>query len=249
VPRNAAPTDAEHEPRSRRDRPAKPPLSRAAIVQAALEIVEREGIEAVTLRRVASALDTGPASLYVYVANRDDLLERALDRVLADVPRVPVDARRWRELLVELISGVLDTLDGRPGIAQVALGWIPTSEAGLAITENAFALLRAGGVSDQAAAWACDALMLQAVATSVEHSIELSREPVTAGQKSPAVDFKTATRERLAQLPPDRFPILSTVADTMTTGDDRQRFHFAISALIAGAHEVSSGAESVRESG
>jgi AcrR family transcriptional regulator len=48
-------------PRSRRDRPAKPALSREAIVDAGLAIVREEGIDALTMRRLAQALDTGPA--------------------------------------------------------------------------------------------------------------------------------------------------------------------------------------------
>src|SRR4051794_14333618 len=60
-------------PRSRRERPAKPPLSREAIVAAALDIARTEGVEALSMRRVAQALDTGAASLYVYVADRREL--------------------------------------------------------------------------------------------------------------------------------------------------------------------------------
>jgi len=56
--------------RSTRDRPAKAPLSEDAVVDAALAILESEGLEAVTMRRVAAALDTGAASLYIYVSGR-----------------------------------------------------------------------------------------------------------------------------------------------------------------------------------
>src|SRR3954468_17348154 len=70
-------------PRSRRARPAKPPLSREAIVDAALAIVRDEGVEALSMRRVAQALDTGPASLYVYVADRDELHELLFDAAAA----------------------------------------------------------------------------------------------------------------------------------------------------------------------
>src|SRR6202044_1401081 len=52
------------EPRSRRDRPAKPPLSRAVITAAALELVRQGSLDPVTRREGADRLDTGPASLY-----------------------------------------------------------------------------------------------------------------------------------------------------------------------------------------
>jgi len=72
-------------PRSTRDRPAKAPLSEEAIVDAALAILKAEGLEAVSMRRVAAALDTGAGSLYVYVDGRDGLLEAMFDRIIAAV--------------------------------------------------------------------------------------------------------------------------------------------------------------------
>jgi len=54
-----------HPVRGRRERPAKPPLSREWIVAETITIMRTEGLEKATMRRVAQALDTGPASLYV----------------------------------------------------------------------------------------------------------------------------------------------------------------------------------------
>ncbi|MGO9958099.1 MAG: TetR/AcrR family transcriptional regulator [Solirubrobacteraceae bacterium] len=223
------------EPRSRRDRPAKPPLGRAVITEAALELVRQNGLDSVTLRRVADRLDTGPASLYVYVANREALLERMFDRVLSEVPRVAVKPRSWQEGLVELFSAMLAALDRYPGIAQVGLGAMATTPGGLAISENALALLRAGGVADQAAAWACDALLLFTVATGVEHAIE--RRPTLPGHKSPDRDYVGAARELFRSLPSDRYPTLNRMAVAMTTGGDVERFEFGLTALIRGARD------------
>jgi AcrR family transcriptional regulator len=225
------------EPQSRRDRPAKPPLSRAVITAAALEIVRQDDLDSVTLRKVADRLDTGPASLYVYVANREELLERMLDRVLSEVPPVRVEARRWQTRLVELFTRMLAALDRYPGIAQVGLGSMSTSPAGLAITENCLALLRSGGVSDQAAAWLCDGLLLYTYAHAVEHAIERKRTPTAPHHKSPDTDFSSEARELFASLPEDRFPNLRRMAVTMTTGDDAARFEFGLSSLIHGALE------------
>src|SRR5271163_3439474 len=85
--------------RSTRDRPAKSPLSEGAVVDAALAILKSDGAEAVTMRRVAAALDTGAASLYVYVAGREGLQLAMLDRVTADVALETPDPSRWREQL------------------------------------------------------------------------------------------------------------------------------------------------------
>jgi AcrR family transcriptional regulator len=223
------------EPRSRRDRPAKPPLSRAMITTTALDLVRQDGLDAVTLRKVAERLDTGPSSLYVYVANREELLERMFDSVLSEVPAVKVSTWKWRERLAELFSGMLAALDRYPGIAHAGLGSMSTTPGGLAIVENAVALLLAGGVPDQAAAWACDALLLYTLATAVEHAIE--RRPTLPGHKSPDKDYAGAARELFGSLPSGRYPHLSRMAVTMTAGGHAERFEFGLNALIRGARE------------
>src|SRR5580692_9841616 len=103
--------------RSTRDRPAKAPLSVDAIVDAALSILKSDGLEAVTMRRVATALDTGPASLYVYVSGREGLLQAMLDRVVATVELEVPDPSRWRTQLHSLLARVHRALVAHPGIA------------------------------------------------------------------------------------------------------------------------------------
>lgn len=55
------------------------------IVRTGLAVLDRDGMDALTMRKVAQELDTGSASLYVYVRNRDDLLTAMLDEALAAV--------------------------------------------------------------------------------------------------------------------------------------------------------------------
>ncbi len=85
-PRSMSPSDTRPDRhRSTRDRPAKAPLSEDAVVDAALAILRSDGLDAVTMRRVAAALDTGAASLYVYVSGREGLFQAMLDRVTASI--------------------------------------------------------------------------------------------------------------------------------------------------------------------
>ena len=157
----------ESEPVSRRERPAKPPLSRGAIVDAALALAEREGVQRVTLRAVARQLDTGPASIYVYFANRDELLGRMLDRALADVPASAVRSKRWRRRLLDLYAATVQALDRYPGLARVGLEADSLGGPGAqAITENAMALMRTRDLPEPTAAWGCDALLLFTLAAA-----------------------------------------------------------------------------------
>ena len=78
------------EPISRRQRPSKPALSRTGIVRTAVELMQAEGLQRVTMRRLAQELDTGPASLYVYVADTAELHAAILETLLGEVDLEPV---------------------------------------------------------------------------------------------------------------------------------------------------------------
>ncbi|MGD9694409.1 MAG: TetR/AcrR family transcriptional regulator [Thermoleophilia bacterium] len=225
-------TDRADSPRrSTRDRPAKPPLSERAVVDAAMGILRAEGIDAVTMRRVAAALDTGASSLYVYVRGRDELLRLLFDEVVGEVPSGgPVDPARWRERLRELCVASLEALERYPGIARVALAEVPTGPNAMAGAETMMALLRAGGVEPGRAALALDTLFLLITAKAVENVIERQR-----------VESGTGTgydRERLlaafAGLAPDRHPTLVEHARLIVEGDGRDRFLFAIDTFVDG---------------
>jgi AcrR family transcriptional regulator len=74
-------------------------LTRSAIVRAAIAIADSEGLDAVSMRRVAAALDVRPMSLYTHVASKDDLLDLMLNEVVAEVlvpEPLPDD---WREAM------------------------------------------------------------------------------------------------------------------------------------------------------
>jgi hypothetical protein len=80
-------------PLSRRERPAKPALTREGFVGAALTILEEEGLGTVTMRRIAASLDTGAASLYVYVRDTEDLQAGVLDALIGAVAPAGAEGR------------------------------------------------------------------------------------------------------------------------------------------------------------
>ncbi|MFB4302113.1 TetR/AcrR family transcriptional regulator [Actinomadura sp. NTSP31] len=85
-------------PRARREQPS---LGRDQIVDAALELLDAEGLDGLSMRRLGTRLNSGATSVYWHVANKDELLELALDRVMGEV-RVPApaplpDGGGWRD--------------------------------------------------------------------------------------------------------------------------------------------------------
>jgi AcrR family transcriptional regulator len=217
--------------RSTRDRPAKTPLSEKAIVDAALAILTAEGLEAVTMRRVASALDTGAASLYVYVSGREGLLQAMLDRVTASVELEPPDPARWRAQLHTLLQRMHQALIDHPGIAALTIGDPPTTETILLVTENLLGILLAGGLDPQDAAWGCDILVLLVTGTAHEDEMRRPRDGTAHGFNEEKVD---AIYKTFVGLPPERFPLISAHATEMVAGNGEERFRFAIDVLVDG---------------
>lgn len=99
--------------------PGRPPrLSRAAVVSAAATIVAGEGIDALTMRRVADQLGSSPMSIYRHVRDKDQLLVLLLDRLAAEVPR-PKLPREPHERLLESCRAMRDGLAEHPWIVDV----------------------------------------------------------------------------------------------------------------------------------
>jgi AcrR family transcriptional regulator len=160
-------------PRSRRERPAKPALTRAGIIATAVELVRAEGLDRVTMRRLAQELDTGPASLYVYVRNTAELHAAVLDDLMGAVDLSPVSAGGdWRDRLVQVLVSYTTVLFEYPGLAQSALVARPSGKRYLDLAEALLSLLAQGGVPAGQAAWGLDHLMLIATASAAEHGTQ-----------------------------------------------------------------------------
>ncbi|MFL5861332.1 MAG: TetR/AcrR family transcriptional regulator [Solirubrobacteraceae bacterium] len=202
-------------------------MSENLILETALRVLREEGLHAVTMRRLATELDTGPASLYVYIRNRDELLNALLDRISGTVELEEPDPGRWREQIHRLVGGFLRAMEAHRGIARVAIANIPTGQNALRAADNMLSLLLAGGITPQDAAWACDILPLITTSLAVETVTyeERGAQPDDVGEEIAAF-FHTLSRES--------YPHLTEYAAELTTGDGDTRFHFAVDAFLDG---------------
>lgn len=218
------------EPISRRERPAKPALSRTAIVDAAILVLERDGADKLTMRRVAAELDTGPASLYVYVKNTAALHALLVDRLLGDLDLAWDEAEPWRERLHRVLSDYVSLLSRRAELARTALFVWPDGPNYLDLIELLLRLLRAAGADTRTATWAVDLLLQHASSAAAEWAARAAG----TGQD---LDDLTATLE---SADPGRHPVLAAIDPALfTSGDHADRARWAIDALIDGilAHE------------
>ncbi|WP_406294838.1 TetR/AcrR family transcriptional regulator [Embleya sp. NBC_00888] len=218
-----------------RAKPVRPPLSRASIVRAALAVLDEGGLEAVSMRRVADELDTGPASLYVHVSSKEELLELVLDHVLGDVVIPVPDPDRWQAQLKEVALGFRAVLAAHNDLGRAVLAAIPSGPNALRISEGLLAVMRSGGVPEQASAWVLDVLQLYISADVYEGALHLSRSE--AGE-DPMAMAQAYLGEVIEALPRDRFPTLTALKPHMISGGRMDRVEFGLDIFIRGLADI-----------
>lgn len=206
----------------------KKPITVDAIVEAAFGIVEREGYDALTMRRVAGALETGPASLYAHVVNKEDLNDLLIGRLCAEIELPQPDPSSWREQIVSVCTQLRDRCMRYPGISLAALAVVPTNLETMRVNEGMLGIVLAGGVEPQTAAWTIDALTLYVNAFCLETSL-LDRH---ADKEEWAVS-RDELLGRFAALP-ETFPNTKRHAAELTSGTALNRFEFTINLMIDG---------------
>jgi AcrR family transcriptional regulator len=213
-------------------RPAKPrrrTLSREAIVDAALRVLDDEGLDAVTMRRVAQELDTGGASLYAHVDGKDDLIELVRDRVIGEVRIPDPDPDHWQEQVKACVREMRRVMVAHRDIARASRANIPLGPNALSAMDRILAVMRAADLPDQVVAWAADLLGLFATAIAIEDSSYAAR--LTPEEMA---RYLAELGEYVHSLPADRFPNIAALAGPMTSGDGDERFEFGLDVLVAG---------------
>src|SRR5215470_14285104 len=212
---------------SRRERPAKPALTREGIVAAAVGVMQAEGLDKVTMRRLARELDTGAASLYVYVRNTAELHAAMLEQLLGQIDLSPVSAAGdWRDRLIEILTSYTIILFGQPGLAQSVLVTRPSGPAYLSLAEAILELLSIGGVPPSRAAWAVDILLHFATSTAAEQG--------TRHRVAETDEEEQALAEAIRDAPADTYPHLAGLGAELMSGTGPDRLLWGFHVLING---------------
>jgi AcrR family transcriptional regulator len=220
----AALNDPPRAPRLRKE-----PVTVARIVNAALELVAAEGFDALTMRRVAAALEVTPGALYAHVRDKAELDDLMTGELCSRVALPTPDPARWQEQVLGVCQQLRDQYLQYPGISRAALAAAPRSLDTLRINEGLLAILLAAGASPQSAAWAADAAFLYIGAYSV---VSLRRH--TEGDAGEAEADRVEVIERFRMLPADRFPVTVAYAAELTSGHGHERFDATIRRLFSG---------------
>jgi AcrR family transcriptional regulator len=211
----------EEQPRDRK------PLTRDAIVDAGLKLLERDGLQALSMRRLAQELGTGAASLYWHVGDKEELLALLLDRIVGRQETPEPDPERWQEAVKELGRSARRLMNAHRDSAQLSMGRVPAGPNSLPVLERSLAVFAASGLPPRVIAFAADLFALYVGAFAFEESVQAPGNVDELG-------------EYFRALPPDRFPTLTRLADDLIAGDTDERFEFGLELFVRGLKAMAS---------
>jgi len=217
----------------------QPRLSRDAILDRALTVADAEGIDAVSVRRLARDLGVTPMALYWHVDDKNALLHALGDRLLGGLDLTVDERMPWPEQLRAFVVSFTAVLRAHPSAAML-IGSLPTvaSANALGATEVALDILRRAGFSPEEAAH----ITTQIVRTTTSMVIaELDVIPATG---EPA-----CTEEFLRSLPPERFPRVIEAAGPLSAHEDPESFDdLVIELILAGVEAAAARRRDARRS-
>lgn len=182
-------------------------MSRDAILDAGLRIVDEEGIEGLTMRRLAADLQVNPMSIYHHLPGKAAVLSGLVARVFAQLPaELPTAHATWQEQVVAVAQAYRRVLRAHPNLALQIISDAAAVAESLAVAgEPFYAALARGGLPPRA--------IVDAANTIVDfvHGFMLGE----ARSGGTPFDLGPALLDRLAAMPPGSAPTLAWVAESV----------------------------------
>jgi AcrR family transcriptional regulator len=221
--------------RERKRGGARQPLTRDAIVDAAVRILDTEGSDALTIRRLSQELETGPATLYWHITGKEELAELVYDRIMGEVELPEPDPEHWEEQIKEIARQGYHVMLSHNDAVKLSIGRAPVGPNMLEMIEWMLALFSAAGLPNAVASYFGD-LMGRYIDASV---LEVASTPTFAGDGDPAdsdggLDMGTMMQQYFGSLSAERFPHIVAQATELTKIDDDERFEMGLDILLRG---------------
>jgi TetR/AcrR family transcriptional regulator, tetracycline repressor protein len=213
-------------------------LSRETVVDGALALTDAEGLEGLTIRRLAQSLGVTPMALYWHFKNKDELLDAVADRIWSLVDTEVDRSLPWPAQLRTIMERLVAVLRAHPSAASLVMTVQPdAAEACFATMEAALRILAEAGFKPAEAAAICRHGLRTATMLSIG-------DPGLSPKQTPeeAEDFLRHKRIALETLSPNRYPHVVEAASALAAPDDAiAYFDFGVDLFIAGVESLAPG--------
>jgi TetR/AcrR family transcriptional regulator, tetracycline repressor protein len=212
-------------------------LSRAAVVERALELADNDGLDALTIRRLAAELGVTPMALYWHFRSKEELIAGLADRVWGEIRTDVDDTSVWSDQLRMMLESLIDVLRAHSSASTLLLTSEKLGPSHWGATEKTLAILRDAGFDPkQASEVAKSALWTGLTLVMSEPGFDPG---LTSAERAEVMRRKQI---ELASLPPDRYPRLVEAAVPMTSCDNAEfHYRFGVDLFIAGVRALAPG--------
>jgi TetR/AcrR family tetracycline transcriptional repressor len=201
-------------------------LTREAVVEGALELVDSEGLEELSMPRLARHLGTGVMTLYGHVANKADLVDALAERVLADLETVNGRPNDWDRDLAEHMRRLRQVVLRHPALGAVLAARGLATPSVFRDLEAGLGLLRSAGFDRRTAVRIYYALLTYTLGFLAWEIPRVHRQPVAA--------YGEQWQRALAELAATEYPILRELAEELPDAASEAQFEAGLNALLCG---------------
>jgi AcrR family transcriptional regulator len=200
-------------------------LSREQVLAAARRIADAEGVDRLTMRRLAAELGVLPNALYTYVPDKEALLDALIDDLLAGIEADEPAAGDWREGLVRVMDSSRRLLLAHPQLVPAFLARPGLGPNAARLGEITFGLLRRGGLEGERAVEAFRVLLIYSLGFAAFQAGRLPEDDRARSARAEAA---------FTSLPEDRFPEMRRLAGPLATPSTDRQFHTGLRWLLDG---------------
>jgi TetR/AcrR family transcriptional regulator, tetracycline repressor protein len=210
-------------------------LSKATVAERALRLADEEGLEAVTIRRLAQELGVTPMALYWHFKNKDELLLGLVDHSLTGVRADRAATDPWQKQLRAMVEVLVRLMRDHPSLPDLFHAVDKTQAASFSrATNDALALLSRGGFAVEEGYWVASYLLQGAIGL-----VAMQPDCPSIVPPDQVLEWRRQRRLDLQRLPADQFPMLVAFADTYNHEPDPERyFAFGVDLLMAAVESV-----------
>jgi TetR/AcrR family transcriptional regulator, tetracycline repressor protein len=208
-------------------------LTRAAVVDQALALADKSGLDALTIRKLATELGVTPMALYWHFHGKDELLDGLVDRLWGEVDATVDRDAPWTEQIRGLFESLLKVLRAHPAAPELLQHSKKQGGAQLDVTELALDILRTAGFSPEDASFAARAALWTGIA------LVMSEPGIESLDDAERAELQRKKQVALATQSPARFPRLVECAAPMTACDNpEEHYRFGVDLFIGGLAAV-----------
>ena len=201
-------------------------LTRKRVIAAAMDLIEKDGVEAVSMQRLAMELGCGLVALYSYVPSKSALLDGVANAVMSQVPSPVVGAASWQEQIRAQARTFRELARAHPRCAIVLVTRPAPSATVLRPVEQALTTLRSAGFGPRDAMHIVRAITMYVMGSLLS---EFGIAPVSATGDAD---------ERPLRLRRDEFPHLTALSNEPSASDSDTDFEFGLDLLVRSATEI-----------